>query len=332
MEWFWMRMAEVETCIDEFLMHLRLERGRSANTVKTYAHALEKFREWACGRGLGNAHDFEFRHLMDFLESRREAAPVSTTGPGRRGPGRPRSDGLSASSLYLTTAALRAFFRFLAEESIISGNPAENLGLPRRWEVLPKVLSPEEIVRLLQPPGADAGPDELCDHAVLELAYASGLRLAELRTVRLEQLRSEDGFLTVVGKGAKERVTPVGRRAVVAIERYLRFGRPRLVGRKSPGTVFLNRRGRAFSATALWRRITRRARLYGLQGRLTPHMLRHSFATHLMEGGADLRVIQELLGHASISTTEIYTHVAVGRIAESHRRHHPRSGESPDGS
>jgi integrase/recombinase XerD len=158
----------------------------------------------------------------------------------------------------------------------------------------------------------------------LELAYASGLRVAELRGARLEHLHLEAGFLTVIGKGNKERVVPVGRKAVEAIQHYLQAGRPKRVTPKSPAALFLNHRGLPFAASTLWTRIKRRLKRAEIGRNVTPHTLRHSFATHLLENGADLRVIQELLGHASISTTEVYTHVATSRLRDIHRQFHPR--------
>ena len=221
---------------------------------------------------------------------------------------------------------MRAFYRFAENEKLLPANIAEHLSLPRRWQRLPKALSAVEIEKLLSPETPET-PQNLCDQAVLELAYASGLRLAELRAVRLEQLHLEAGFINVIGKGNKERVVPVGKKAVAALERYLETGRPNLVNRKSPANVFLTKRGTPFAPVTLWLRIKQRARRSGLASRhggITPHMLRHSFATHLLEHGADLRVIQELLGHASISTTEIYTHVAGSRLRDVHRKFHPR--------
>ena len=185
-------------------------------------------------------------------------------------------------------------------------------------------MSDDEINRLLQLPPQPA-PGDLCDQAILELAYASGLRLAELRQLRLEQLHLDAGFVTVIGKGNKERVVPMGRQAVAALQHYLEAGRPRLVTPRSPAAVFLTRRGTPFAAVTLWLRIKQRAARAGIGRNVTPHMLRHSFATHLLEHGADLRVIQELLGHASIGTTEIYTHVAGSRLREVHRQFHPRA-------
>ena len=207
---------------------------------------------------------------------------------------------------------------------MLPANAAENLSLPRRWKRLPKALSDAEIRGLLAPVHPET-PESLCDQAVLELAYASGLRLSELRSARLEQLHLDAGFISVIGKGNKERVVPVGRQALAALRHYLEVGRPKRVNRRSPANVFLTRRGTPFAPVTLWLRIKRRVRLAGLSRNVTPHMLRHSFATHLLEHGADLRVIQELLGHASIATTEVYTHVAGGRLREVHRKFHPRA-------
>ena len=198
------------------------------------------------------------------------------------------------------------------------------MSLPRRWKRLPKALSNSEIDQLLKP-HEPATPEILCDQAILELAYASGLRLSELKNLRLEQLHLDAGFINVIGKGNKERVVPVGRQAVAALNRFLEAGRPKLVTPKSPANVFLTQRGTPFAAVTLWRHIKQRVRHAGVERNITPHMLRHSFATHLLEHGADLRVIQELLGHANIGTTEIYTHVAGSRLREVHRKFHPRA-------
>jgi len=311
--------------VEEFLVHLRHERGQALHTQRTYAAMLGRFADWAEARSIPNAAAVTTADLVSFLEHERNR-PAKQEGPGRP---RLRGTGLSSASLHLQSAALRSFFRFCVEERFTSTNPTETLSLPRRWKQIPKALSPEEIDRLLVPP-LEADPSALCDHAVLELAYASGLRLAELRGVRLEQLHLDAGFVTVVGKGDKERVVPVGRRAIEAISRYLASGRPALVTPKSPALVFLTRRGTGFGHVTLWERIKRAVRRSGIERAVTPHMLRHSFATHLMENGADLRVIQELLGHSSIATTEVYTHVAGRRLAEIHDRFHPRSGRADE--
>src|SRR6266568_2041864 len=306
----------MQNLVEDFLQYLRNERGHAENTQKTYAALLGKFVAWARGQGLSDWRAVEGRHLLGFLQQERRRALADGEGDATRR--------LSAESLYLEIAALRALYRFAENERLLPLNVAENLSLPRRWRRLPKALTHAEMEQLLVPGGVET-PSSLCDQAILELAYASGLRLSELRHVRLEQLQLEAGFINVVGKGNKERVVPLGRKAVEALQRYLAAGRGKLVTRRSPANLFLTRRGTPFSAVALWLRIKHRAKRAGIGRNVTPHMLRHSFATHLLEHGADLRVIQELLGHANISTTEVYTHVAGTRLREVHRRFHPRS-------
>jgi len=295
----------MEALVEDFLVYLRNERGQADHTQRTYAALLKKFSEWASKKKITDWKAITPANIIEFLQHE-------------------RSRRLSAESLYLQIAALRAFFRYAENEKILAANPAEHISLPRRWQRLPKSLTPDEIEKLLTPP---IHPDAsgLCDHAVLELAYASGLRLAELRHVRLEQLHLDSGFITVIGKGNKERVVPLGRKAIEALQRYLQVGRSNLVTRRSPANVFLTQRGTPFAAVTLWLRIKKRVRMAGIGRNITPHMLRHSFATHLLEHGADLRVIQELLGHASINTTEIYTHVASNRLRDIHTKFHPRA-------
>jgi len=308
--------AVLADLVDEFLVHLRHERGQADHTQRTYAHALGQVVTWLESRGTTGWKSVRSSDLVEFLTHQRSRAHLDDPDSPRR---------LSTSTLYLQVAAIRAFCRFATAEGFLSENPAENLSLPRRWKTLPKALSAEEIERLLRAPTGEITPRDLCDHAVLEVAYASGLRLAELRTIRLEQLHLESGFLTVVGKGGKERVVPVGRAAIEALQRYLGSGRPQLVGPRSPANVFLTQRGTAFAPVTLWLRIKACVRRAGIEKNVTPHMLRHSFATHLLEHGADLRVIQELLGHSSISTTEIYTHVAGQHLRDVHDAFHPRA-------
>jgi integrase/recombinase XerD len=304
--------------LEEFLIHLRHERGQADHTQKTYAHALQQFVTWAETKKLDHWHDVQFADLMAYLEHQRNRPRKDEAKDS------PAPTKLSAATLYLHVAALRSLFRFAEQEKFVPRNPAENLTLPRRWKTLPKALSEAEIVRLLLPPNP-ATAAELCTHAVLEVAYASGLRLAELRGLRLEQLHLDAGFLSVIGKGNKQRVVPIGTKAKEALTHYLATGRPELVRPRSPAQVFLTQRGTAFAHVTMWKRITDWARRSGVEKKVTPHMLRHSFATHLMEHGADLRVIQELLGHSSINTTEIYTHVAGQRLRDVHEQFHPRA-------
>ncbi len=304
--------------VEDFLQYLRHERGQAEHTQKTYAALLGKFIAWAGKHGLTDWKQVELKHLMAFLQHERERALANQPKDSPRR--------LSSESVYLEIAALHAFYRFAENEKLLPVNVAENLSLPRRWKRLPKALSNQEIEKLLAPESPET-PESLCDQAILELAYASGLRLAELRNLRLEQLHLEVGFINVIGKGNKERVVPVGRKAVEALNRYIEVGRPKLVTPRSPANVFLTKRGTPFAAVTLWLRIKHRVKRTDVARNITPHMLRHSFATHLLEHGADLRVIQELLGHASISTTEVYTHVTGNRLRDIHRKFHPRAKE-----
>jgi len=305
----------MQNLVEDFLQHLRNERGQSENTQRTYAALLNQFVAWAGKQGLRDWPDVQLSHLTTFLQQER-ARPLANVP-------KESTRRISPETVYLQIAALRAFYRFAEAERFLPVNVAENLALPRRWKRVPKALTDQEITRLLQPIPPKT-PSSLCDHAILELAYASGLRLAELRSIRLEQLQLESGFVNVIGKGNKERVVPLGQKAAQALQLYLEAGRPKLVTARSPANVFLTKRGTPFAAVTLWLRIKKRARLAGIERNVTPHMLRHSFATHLLEHGADLRIIQELLGHASIGTTEIYTHVASNRLRDVHRRFHPR--------
>ena len=307
----------MDELIDDFLQYTRQERGQSLATVKTYAALLSRFARWAEGKGVGSWKAVGLEHLRLFLQAERSRQLENRSTS--------EDDRLSSESLYLQIAALRAFFRFCEQERLLPGNPAELLSLPKRWKRLPKSMSTDEINALLESASTTKDARGLCDLAVLELAYASGLRLAELCGLRLEQLHLDAGFVTVIGKGNKERVVPMGRHAVEALRAWLERGRPTLVKPRTPAVVFLTHRGRGFAPVTLWLRIKQCAGRAGIQRNVTPHMLRHSFATHLLENGADLRVIQELLGHANISTTELYTHVEGARLREIHRAHHPRA-------
>ncbi|TXT51813.1 MAG: Tyrosine recombinase XerC [Limisphaerales bacterium] len=244
--------------VEDFLFSLRHERGQAEHTQKTYQALLGKFTTWAGAHGLTNWRDVRLAHLTEFLQYERDRrladAPEESTAK------------LSTSSLYLQIAALRAFFKWAETEKHLPANPAENLSLPRRWKRIPKSLSHAEVEQILKPLATNE-PADLCDQAILELAYASGLRLAELRNLRLEQLHFEAGFVTVIGKGNKERVVPVGKFAVAALGRYLTVARPQLVRPKSPAAVFLTRRGTAFAHVTMWLRITNRVKKAGLERR-----------------------------------------------------------------
>src|SRR5215469_4047447 len=250
----------MQELVEDFLQFLRHERGQSDNTAKTYAALLAKFIAWAEKQNLKDWKEVDLRHLMSFLQYERERN--LETGP-KDSPRR-----LSGESVYLEIAALRAFYKFAENEKMLPQNVAENLSLPRRWKRLPKALTDEEIKRVLSPESPET-PENLRDSAILELAYASGLRLAELRNLRLEQLHLESGFINVIGKGNKERVVPLGRKATAVLERYLESGRPKLVTQKSPGNVFLTKRGTPFAAVTLWLRIKQRVRRSGIERNVT---------------------------------------------------------------
>ncbi len=306
----------MDRLVEDFLVYLRHERGQSKNTHDTYASLLNRFVRWAATQSIGDWKQVQFNDLTRFLEHerKRELDREPEDSPKR----------LTSESVYLQIAALRAFYRFAENEKFVEKNPAELLSLPKRWKRLPKALTNDEIDQVLKRP-AVFDPSASCVQAALELAYASGLRISELCNLRLEQLHLDSGFVTVIGKGNKERVVPVGKTAVNALNEYLNAARSKLVTTKSPANVFLTKRGRPFRREIMWQYLRRRLNGAGIQRNITPHMLRHSFATHLLENGADLRVIQEMLGHAQINTTEIYTHVAGSRLREVHRRFHPRA-------
>jgi integrase/recombinase XerD len=301
--------------VEDFLQYLRHERGQAEHTQRTYAALLNKFVAWAGKQGLSDWKSVELRHLMAFLQHERERALANQPKES------PAASAARAFTWRLPPCAPSTALR----RTKSSCRPMSPRTSPCRGagNACPKPLPARRSTNCSHPRPLRR-PKNLCDQAVLELAYASGLRLAELRNARLEHLHLDAGFINVIGKGNKERVVPIGRKAVAALERYLSVGRPRLVTPRSPANVFLTKRGTPFAPVTLWLRIKQRVRRAGIPRNVTPHMLRHSFATHLLEHGADLRVIQELLGHASISTTEVYTHVAGQRLRDVHRKYHPR--------
>jgi len=234
------------------------------------------------------------------------------------------TDGLEASSMRIELVALKIFFRWLNVRGYRTGDPAEALLPPRLEQWLPDTLNEPEMKQLLESVSGNSSLD-IRDRAILELLYASGLRVGELTTVRIESLSLEEGWVRVTGKGNKTRLVPVGGAALTALAHYLASSRPTLVGAKTQSWIFLNRNGGKLTTARIWQIVKERAALAGLNAeKIYPHLLRHSFATHLLQGGADLRVIQEMLGHADIATTQIYTHVDQKRLKDAHRKFHPR--------
>jgi integrase/recombinase XerD len=290
--------------VDEYLDHLATERGLARNSVEAYAHDLGRFLAAMTRAGRCVAADVERSDLVNFLDAL-------------------EADGLAASSRARCLSALRGFFKHLVREGLLATSPVRDLRPGRRGRPMPKFLSVDEIVALLAGSG---GEDALAsrDRAMLELIYGCGLRVSEAVELTAAGLHLEQGYLTVVGKGSKERAVPLGSKAAAALGDYLAHARGVLDPSGHARALFLGRSGRRLTRQGFWKRLKTLAAKAGLPS-LSPHMLRHSFATHLVEGGADLRSVQLMLGHADITTTQIYTHVATGRLSEVHRRHHPRS-------
>ncbi len=290
--------------IASFINYVQVERGLSPNTVTAYRSDLEKFARFCVTRKLPLAR-LGREQVVDFL-------------------GRLYRQGLDSRSVARQLATLRNFFRFLLQEEVLRRDPTEHIESPRVWKRLPKFLSLGEVERLLAQPDA-ATLLGLRDKAMLELLYATGLRVSELVNLKVGDVQLEAGYLRCLGKGSKERVVPLGRKAVAAVEAYLRRARPQLVKRRASAHLFLSRRGQGMTRQHFWHLLGGYVRAAGIRTRLSPHGLRHSFATHLLERGADLRSVQVLLGHADISSTEIYTHVAQERLKQVYRAHHPRA-------
>jgi len=291
--------------IERFLLYLATERGLSENYQLSTQRSLETFAEWLEKSAKISLGDVEPRHITDYLTWRKRS-------------------GLAAASIKLEAVAIRIFFRFLAAKKILSRDPAENLPTPRIERYLPETLNADQITRLLESV-READPLGLRDRALLELLYASGLRVSELCHARLENLNFEEGFIRVTGKGNKTRLVPVGAKARDAIARYLERERPTLVGKRTGAEIFLSVRGHKLTPARIWQLVKVYAARAGLESNVYPHILRHSFATHLLGGGADLRIIQEMLGHADIATTQIYTHVDSSQLKAVHKKFHPRA-------
>ena len=291
------------TYFPTYLDYLTVEKGLARNSLSSYAADLTKF-----GRHL--AEKEIATEKVDRLTIVRYFQSL-------------RGSGISARSVARALAAIRGMYRFLVAERHLRHDPTENLENPRVWTSLPKSISPEEVESILRAPDTTTA-DGLRDAAMLELLYATGLRVSELIRVRVDDLVMDAGFLRTVGKGAKERIVPFGDAARDAILRYIEHGRPSH-DRFSDAHVFLSRRGRPMTRQSFWMKIVRYARDAGIRAKISPHVLRHSFATHLLENGADLRSVQMMLGHSEISTTQIYTHVSRTRLQKLYDQYHPRA-------
>ncbi|HEU0237135.1 MAG TPA: site-specific tyrosine recombinase [Candidatus Limnocylindrales bacterium] len=306
--------ASIDRAIEEFLAFLRVERGVSPATVAAYRSDLSDF---AAARGTATAWTDSPDAAVRYLAAR--------TRRGVRG-----ERALAPTSLRRRAAAIRGFYRFAFGEGLIGVDVAARLDLPRQPRLLPETLTIEEVERLLDAAGDEATPGGLRSRTLVELLYAAGLRVSEALRLDREDLSLDGGFVRVIGKGDRERLVPIGDVAVDWLRRWLAGPWPVLLsrGHVAPargGPIFLGDRGRRLARQQAWSLVSGAADRAGLSGRVSPHTLRHSFATHLLEGGADLRVVQELLGHASISTTQLYTHLTGERVREVYRRAHPRA-------
>lgn len=297
----------MQASIDSFILYLATERGLSDNYQLSTRQSLDSFAEWLRHfQHVATPGEVTLAQIAEYLAFR-------------------KSGGLAAASLKLVVVAIKVFFRFLHLRHRIPEDIAEILPLPRVERYLPETLNEAQVEQLIESVPVDR-PLGLRDRAMLELLYGSGLRVSEMAGARLEHLHLEEHIIRVTGKGNKTRLAPVGSKACEAIEQYLAQERPLFVKRRTGSELFLSIRGTRLTTVRCWQIVRERARQAGLEQAVYPHLLRHSFATHLLTNGADLRVIQEMLGHADISTTQIYTHVDQVRLKSVHRMFHPRSG------
>ncbi len=287
--------------IDDYLNYLAVEKGASRNTIEGYSRDLGRYAEFAGDEEIGG---IDTEGLISFLASLKQ-------------------EGLAANSVNRALAAVRGFYKYLLREKKVDHTPVARIELGRAWMRLPDVLGREEMNLLLAQPGEET-PTECRDGAMLELCYATGIRVSELIGLTLNSINWQVGYLVAMGKREKERIVPIGRTANDRVKRYLDGARPLLLKGRDNDRLFLNRSGRGMTRQGFWKIVKKYAAKAGLGKRVHPHIFRHSFATHLLEGGADLRSVQIMLGHADIATTQIYTHVTRERLKEIHRKYHPR--------
>ena len=290
--------------IDTFLNYLSVERGLSKNTIFAYREDLNFYINFLSLKHIDAFSKIDKGHITDFMLNQKDK-------------------GISANSIARRLAAIRMFHRFLARERITRSDPSNLIDSPRLWKKIPDTLSINEIDTLIAQPDT-RGVQGSRDKAILEVLYATGMRVSEAVNLKKDNVNLDIGFLRCIGKGNKERVIPLGKKAIAGIKRYLESGRPRLLKGKESEFLFLNRFGGKISRVSLWKIIKKYAKSAKIKKPIKPHILRHSFATHLLERGADLRSVQEMLGHSNISTTQIYTHINKDRLKAIHRMFHPR--------
>jgi len=297
------RRSSLTALVASFVAHLQVERGLSPNTYEAYKADCERFV--ASVPGGYAAERITEKEVFEFLVSERKR-------------------GREVTSVRRSLSALRTFFRFLVRERVLERNPARNLENPRTWERVPSVLQVDEVTRLLDAVRDHPSRHPLRDAALLELSYATGLRVGEITSLKVDSLRPDLGILRCIGKGSRERIVPVSKRSLEAVATYVEKERPRLIRRHPTDLLFVSRGGKPLGREVVNAFLKRYARLAGLPGRVTPHTIRHSFATHMIQRGADLRIVQEILGHVKVETTEIYTHLNKTDLKAAHRKFHPR--------
>ncbi len=297
--------SRFDALLDVFFNYMRLERGLQPNTVDSYHADLSGFLCYLENRGILSLNDLRREHIADFLFAEKKR-------------------GMAVATLSRRLVAIKVFLRFLWEEGLLAVNAAESMESPRLEKILPSVLTLSEVDRLLRAPDPRT-PLGSRDRAILETLYATGLRVSELASLKLSDLRLDEGYLRCTGKGRKERVVPLGGHAVESLREYLDTVRPQLTGGRLRPELFLTRSGKPFTRQGLWKLVRKYARKARITRPFSPHTLRHAFASHLLANGAPLRVIQEMLGHADIATTQVYTHVDRSRLTQIHRRYHPRA-------
>jgi integrase/recombinase XerD len=302
------RSSRFEHMLLEFLAYLELERGLSRNTLDAYRTDLLQYGSYLRERDL-DATAVTPEVMADY-------AAEMASGTSEHKP--------ASATVHRKIAALRSLYKHLRREEIISDDPTVGMASPRRSKKLPKVLNQSEVARLLAAPKGDS-PQVSRDIAILEVMYACGLRASEVIDLELTDINTHEGMLKARGKGNKERIVPLGRQAILAVERYLRTGRPTLAKGRPEKALFLNFRGKALTRQGLYKIVQGHARSVGLEERMSPHTLRHSFATHLLSGGCDLRSVQEMLGHADVATTQMYTHLSGQQLKDVYFKTHPRA-------
>lgn len=295
----------INNILMDYLHYLKVERGLSENTINSYGIDLKLFLEYLRENEIPSFKQVNKEVIVNYMQSE-------------------KNNNKANSSILRSVSSLRKFFQYLAQEKIIEKDPMLLIDTPKKKQHLPQVLTKEEVEKLLRLPntGQVLG---LRDRAMLELMYATGLRISEIINLKLEDLHLTMGTLQTLGKGHKERIVPVGDEAIKWVNRYLEEARPKLLKQKRSNYLFLNFHGNNLTRQGVWKNLKAEVRKAGIQKNITPHTLRHSFATHILENGADLRIVQELLGHADISTTQIYTHLSNKQLADIYNRAHPRA-------